>query len=375
MNMLRDLFEVPEPGPYLLCHSVGCLPRAARGEIDQALFAPWASQGSDGWPDWLAAIQRFRAALANLLNGFTDEFCPQPSVSAGLVSLLSGLPRFKGRDTLLASAHSFPSMGFAMKQCERLNYRLELLPEACDPGDPRTWEASISERVAAVVAMHVHSNTGVIAPVEEICRRARDCGVVSIIDICQSAGVMPLDLKLWNADAVIGSCVKWLCGGPGAAFLWVRRDLISSMEPLSVGWFSHADPFAFDIRDFRYADDAKRFWGGTPSIAPYVIASQGIATIAKITVDNLRRHNRSLISLVATTANIAIDMRGRGGTLCLTCTDVDALAAKLTKAKARYDRRERAVRLSFHVWNTDEEAHMIGSALRTSDVSLVPAWS
>lgn len=371
MSDHRTLFHVPTPGPYLLSHSVGCLPRSARKGLSRDLLAPWAARGSDAWPEWLAAVDRFRAAIAALLGGKPEELCPQQSVSAALTSFLSSLPLRPGRNVLLASAHSFPSIGFAMKQFERMGYALRLLPEAADPADPAVWVDAIDERVAVVVAMHVHSNSGKVAPVEDIARAARAAGALSIVDICQSVGIVPVELTRWGVDVAIGSCVKWLCGGPGAAYLWVREALIGECEPINVGWFSHADPFAFDIRDFVYAPDARRFWGGTPTIAPYTLATASIDTIAHIGIETIAAANRSLIAATAGEARLNLDMTRRGGTLCLTSPDVDAMAASLTSAGCRFDRRAEVVRLSFHIFNTAREARRVGRALRGHAAALV----
>ncbi|KKC27842.1 aminotransferase class V-fold PLP-dependent enzyme [Sphingomonas sp. SRS2] len=368
MNDARRLFEVPGPGAYLLAHSVGCLPVAARSAIDAALFAPWAGEASDGWPAWLDAIDGFRAAIAGLLGSRTELVCPQPSVSAALFSLLSGLPRVAGKDILVGSRQAFPSIGFAMRTCERLGYRLTLIDG--DPAAPSTWRDAIDDRVAAVVAMHVHSNSGHLSPIAEVTARARSMGAVSIVDVAQSAGILPIDAESWGIDAIIGSCVKWLCGGPGAGFLWASPGLIERATPLNVGWFSHADPFAFDIDDFRYAPDARRFWGGTPSIAPYVVATAGIETIAAIGVADILAHNRRLMDVFANAADVDLDMSMRGGTLCLQSDRPDAFAAALAHANARFDRRGNRVRMSFHIWNRDDEAVRIGAIARDFSIAL-----
>ncbi|MGH6780529.1 MAG: hypothetical protein ACREB5_00280, partial [Sphingomonadaceae bacterium] len=125
MNGARALFELPEGGPYLLSHSVGALPRAARARLEAAVLRPWAAKGSDAWGDWLGAIDDFRAVLAGLAGGTMADYCPQPNLSAGLFRLLSALPPEPGRNILLASDQSFPSIGFAMGGLERLGYRLE----------------------------------------------------------------------------------------------------------------------------------------------------------------------------------------------------------------------------------------------------------
>jgi selenocysteine lyase/cysteine desulfurase len=361
---------VPGPGPYLLSHSVGCLPRQAQRRLSQYLLAPWAKQGSDGWPAWLGAIDRFRSALGTLIGASPEDICPQPSVSAGVTSLISALPRARGRDVLLTSAHSFPSVGFALTAFERLGYRVEFLPETVDPADPQAWTGALDDRVAAVIAMHVHSNSGRVSPIEEIVTAARAAGAFSIIDVCQSTGILPVQLDVWGADAVVGSCVKWLCGGSGAGFLWVRRALIDDLEPIDIGWFSHENPFEFNIRGFRYASDARRFWGGTPSVAPFVLATAGIDTIVGIGQSEILEHNRRLIEAFAQRAGIAIDMANRGGTLCLVSNDTDVLVERLDALRCRSDRRGTVARLSFHAWNTIDEAQRVGQALNDLHVAL-----
>lgn len=366
----RDLFEVPGPGPYLFSHSVGCLPRATRARIEHDLLQPWAEEGSHGWDAWLAAIEAFRVAVARLLGGDVAEVCPQPSVSTALSNILSGLPREPGRDVLLVSAHAFASIGFAMRQLAPLGYRLEILPEEHSPIDPHTWADALGPHVAAIVPMHVHSNSGLASPTAEIAALARAAGAVTVVDACQSVGVLAVDPHSWGVDALIGSCVKWLSGGPGAGFLWVRRDLIGTLEPVQAGWFSHAEPFKFDIRDFRYADDARRFWGGTPAPGPCAIAASGIETVLGIGQPAVLAHNRRLIGVAAEAADTAFDMRDRGGTLCLV-GDVEAAEGALRTIGARFDRRSDILRLSFSIWNDEEQAAQIGRILGEHRLTLV----
>jgi selenocysteine lyase/cysteine desulfurase len=359
-----DLFEVPGPGPYLLSHSVGCLPRASRARLNRDLLDPWAEQGSDGWGTWLPAIDAFRAGVAGLIGAEIAEVCPQPSVSAALTAILSGLKCEPGRNVLLASAHAFATVGFAMRQLAPLGFRLELIPEDRNPIDPQSWADAIGPHVAAIVPMHVHSNSGLVSPITEIARLARAAGAIAVVDACQAVGVLPVEPHAWGVDALVGSSVKWLCGGPGAGFLWVRRELIGSFAPINAGWFSHENPFEFDIRNFRYADDARRFWGGTPAPAPCILAASGIETVTRVGVAAILATNRSLIEHMSEAADVRFDMRDRGGTLCLTCGDVDGAEASLRALGCRFDRRRDILRLSFHVWNDEEQARRIGTALR-----------
>ncbi len=360
-----DLFEIPPDGLYLLAHSAGCLPVRSRGELEAKLLAPWAASGAAAWDVWLPVFDDFRDGLARLLGGQRVDFCPQANLSAGLFALLSSLTLENGRHQILMSAHAFASIGFVAQTLERLGYRLALIDG--DPGDCATWEAAMTKDVAAVVPMHVHSNRGVVSPVAEIVALGRARGIVSVIDIAQSAGILPINLMAWDADAVIGSCLKWLCGGPGAGFLWANPKIIDRLKPLSVGWFSHENPFEFDIRDFRYAADARRFWGGTPSVAPFVLAASGIRQILDIGVETIFTHNRSLISRIAAATpdrwQAQLERTGKGGTLCLEPVDIEALSSALKSNGCRFDQRGDTLRLSFHIWNTHDEADIIAGCL------------
>ena len=354
---MRERFEVPPGGPYLLAHSVGCLPVTAR-ETLEAVLGPWANKGGEAWPSWLQVIDMFREYLAATLGGRAADYCPQPNVSAALFSLLSGMPRVKGRNTLLLSDQTFPTLGYVMMQFERLGFRIRWLEG--DPSDAGLWADAMTDDIAAVLVMHVHSNTNVVSPVADICATARERGIISIIDVAQSAGILPIDIPLWNADAVIGSCVKWLCGGPGAGWLWADPDRTAGFEPLKVGWFSHEEPFAFKLKDFRYAPDARKFWGGTPSVVPYALATAGLGQIMTIGGSEAAyAHNRRLLARAAP----HVDMTGKGGTLCLRPRDIGATMNRLHDAGCRFDRRDDILRLSFHLWNTEEEADIVAQCL------------
>ncbi len=359
-------FETPLGGPYLLAHSVGLAPAGARPALAASILDPWTDKG-DAWPDWLAAVDRFRDAVAALTSTRRDDICPQANVSSGLFALLTGLPQHKRRNVIVASAHSFPTIGFVAGNLERLGLTLRLLPEDQPPGDTQTWADAMGDDVAAVVVMHVHSNTGVVAPVADICAMARARGIVSIVDVAQSAGILPLDPVAWQADAVVGSCLKWLCGGPGAGWLWADPQATRDFQPLSVGWFSHDNPFAFDIRDFRHAPDARKFWGGTPSVAAHALATAGAEGIVETGVETVLNHNRRLIARVTDAAPqwpAQLDRNGKGGTICLQAGEAtDAIQARLTAAGCRFDRRGDTLRLSFHLWNTDEDADIVAGCL------------
>jgi kynureninase len=252
-----------------------------------------------------------------------------------------------------------------LQKAQRLGFELRLIPRAQDPADPQSWNAALTPDVFGALITHVHSNTGKVTPVKQITRTCADRGIFSIVDIAQSAGILPLSIDGFGADAVVGSCVKWLCGGPGAGFMWLRESVTADLEPLDVGWFSHADPFEMDIHSFRYADTARRFWGGTPSIAPYVFATQGLQLLAEIGIGTIIANNRELIGAfldsVHAEVRACIDPATMGGTLCIPLgNQLGCVSEALRSIQARFDCRGTVLRLSFHLCNSIEEATLIG---------------
>lgn len=361
-------FLVPGGGPYLLTHSVGCLPRVARAALDANFLRPWAERGGNAWPDWLAQVDDFRAALAQLLGGTPAEYCPQSNLSSGLAKLLLALPSSPANTrTLLAAEDSFPSLGFVLQKAERLGFETRLIPRARLPDDLATWSDALTPAVRVALVTHVHSNTGRVAPVAEITKLCRERGILCIVDVAQSAGILPLDLPDMGADAVLGSCIKWLCGGPGAGFLWIRPGLIDRLEPLDVGWFSHADPFEMDIHSFRYAPDARRFWGGTPSVAPFVVATASLRHLHMLGIEKIHAHNRRLVDMFRQALSPAWRARlpawPMGGTMCIALgQDFEAVTRALQSVGAQFDSRGDVIRLSFHACNTDDDALHVARA-------------
>jgi hypothetical protein len=210
-----------------------------------------------------------------------------------------------------------------------------------------------------------------VAPVAEIAGLCAERGILCIVDVAQSAGILPLRVATLGADVVLGSCIKWLCGGPGAGFLWIRPGLIERLEPVDVGWFSHENPFDMDIHSFRYAQDARRFWGGTPSIAPFVVAAASLRHIHSLGVEAIHAHNRRLVQVF--TDALPPAWRARlpawpfGGTICMALgADFDAVTAALAATGAQFDSRADVIRLSFHACNGEDDAlayrHISGDA-------------
>lgn len=343
---------VDHDGIYLLSHSVGLALRGSRDAATSVVDA-WEADPVDVWDVWLATVDGFRASLAGLIGADTRAICPQVNVSSGLVKLIGSLSWETSSPTILMSERAFPSMGFASSHA---GIEPRFVPRDADVTDPEVWSDLLVD-VDAVLVTHAHSNTGALSPVAEIAAVARERSIVSIVDVAQTTGVVPIDAARWSADAVLGSCVKWLSGGPGAGWMWVGDELLDRASPSDVGWFSHSDPFEMDIHRFRFADDALRFWGGTPSVSPFAVAQHAIDRIGEIGVDRIRAWNHERVDQLVDRLGERVvsphDRARRGGT-CIVAAD-PALDEHLASAGVGIDRRDVGLRLSPHVHTSADD--------------------
>ena len=366
--MHRDTFALGE-GIYLLNHSVGRPPRSAQATAKAGFFEPWQAGGGDPWDAWFAEVDRFRSAVGTLLNSPADNVCPQANLSSALTKIVHSLRRRIGRDTIVYTEADFPSMGFVLAMAGRAGFRLRCIPATADFGSLECWESTLDDDCCLALVTHVHSNTSRQVPVADICRLAREREVMTVVDVAQSAGIVPVDAVAWDADFIVGSCVKFLCGGPGAGFLWVSDRVLHECRPTDVGWFSHADPFEFDIHEFRYAESALRFWGGTPAVLPYAVAANSLETILDIGIERIRAHSLELTQTIVNSVPrkclfTPARPASRGGTVVLDFGEQQSAAAQaLTGAGVHFDVRRTGIRLSPHVYTSREEIGTVISCL------------
>ncbi len=362
--MFRDQF-LAHDGIYLLSHSVGLMPLTAKSAAEQAFFQPWQHADQQLWTAWLAAIDHFRQALARLLHSPADNFCPQSNISSALTKVIHALPGRNGNKQILLCEKDFPNIGFVLKKAEVLGVTAKFIPASEDTLDMAVWDKYLGDDTYAALLTQVYSNTGQQAPLAELLALLRQRGIVSIIDAAQAVGILPIDLQALQPDFLLGSCLKWLCGGPGAAFLWVNPEIVQQCEPIDVGWFSHRDPMAMNIRDFHYADNALRFWGGTPSILPFVIATCGIELLDDIGIERIRRHNQQLAQQLIDAIDdqyivSPLDASQRSGTLIVNFGEQQpAIEKQFQQAGIHCDSRSSGMRLSPHIYNSSDEMQRV----------------
>jgi kynureninase len=221
---------------------------------------------------------------------------------------------------------------------------------------------AIDERTLLVPLSHVLYKTAELQDVEAVQRRAQEVGAHVLLDAYQSAGAVPLDVSALNVAFATGGSVKWLCGGPGAGWLYVRPDLIERLEPALVGWQGHARPFAFEP-ELEYADGVARFLTGTPNVPALYAATAGYDVIEEVGVDRIRERSLALTQLVIRLANEAgyevtsrRDPARRGASVTVRVPGFEGVHKELAERQILCDfRPDVGLRLGPHFFNTETE--------------------
>ena len=357
---------------YLLNHSVGRPLKTSENDFAERFYEPWKKSNDEPWEKWLETINDFTLSLAKIFNAKKSEFCPQVNLSSGLTKILMSLKQVqKKKSVVLVSEIDFPGMGFALKKSLPEDCEIRFIPANEDITNSSIWDAYMTEDIDLVFVSHAYSNTGQLSPISDVISMARSRDIISILDIAQSAGIVPIDLTALKPDFMLGSSVKWLCGGPGAAYLWVNTERLSSCEPKDVGWFSHENPFEFDIHNFRYHDSALKFWGGTPVVAPFVIATNSINYFTKIGIKNIRKHNQALIAKTANEIDLEFvsprDEAIRGGTMILDFgSNQQKVLNHLQDNNIGVDLRSHGIRISPHIYNDEQDIDQLISVIKST---------
>lgn len=364
---MRDQFHVPDT--YFLTHSVGCLPKSTTDVLEQVYFKPWRENGGNAWDPWMDIVDDFRTSIGAMLGVKPANICPQSNVSSALTKILYSLPKREGRNVIVLSEQDFPTIGFVMDRAKTAGFEIRYVRG--DVTDPRAWANAIDDHTALVHITHSLSNTSHVLPVDDICELTRRARAVSVVDVAQSIGVLQIKTNTWEPDFITGTSVKFICGGPGACFLFVSDQMLDMCEPIDVGWFSHEDPFEMDINHFKFASDAMKFFGGTPSPAPLATATNAIKVWHSCGV--FKAHIRTqdildeLVSAVPAAQLISPnDPEQRGGTLVVNPNDRNAFQTALDASGIFCDVRDEGFRFSVHGYTSDTDVDILKSVFKAA---------
>lgn len=363
--MIRKNFHVPQT--YFLSHSVGCLPRRSKKTAEEAFLGPW--KDGQNWERWEGILDDYRVRIGSFIGAQKHNICPQVNIASGLTKIIHSLPRQIGKDVILMSKSAFPSNGFVAAQAKRAGYELRFVEG--DPTKIENWEAALDARVAIVHITHVLPFSSTILPAAKLCKLAKRFLALTIVDAAQSIGAVEVNVSKWDADFILGTGVKFLCAGPGASFLYASDTMLKICEPVDVGWFSHEDPFEMDIEQFRYAKDAMRFFGGSPSPQPLAMAVSALKLWAEIGAVNVQTRIQDHLTVLIEDIpdNVLISPReaaSRGATLVISPENAHVLRGALKSAQILHDERRAGFRFSVHGYTSEAEIDALKTCLKSA---------
>src|SRR6476659_447676 len=289
----RSEFPILEKAVYLISHSLGAMPRATYDHLHEYADA-WATRGVRAWAEgWWDMPVTIGNEVARIIGADPGSVVMHQNVSICQSLILSCFEPTPSRNKIVYSELNFPSVMYVYEAHARSG-ALHIETVKSDDGITVPLErmlAAIDETTLLVPFSHVLFKSAFLQDAKAIIDRAHEVGATVVLDTYQSAGTVPFSVKELNADFATGGSVKWLCGGPGAGYLYVRPDLQTKLQPKTTGWMAHEQPFAFDT-ELRYAPNITRFLHGSPAIPALYAAQSGYKIINTIGVENMREKNR-----------------------------------------------------------------------------------
>jgi kynureninase len=360
----RPEFPILNTCTYLVSHSLGAMPRQAAAYLQQ--FADeWSSRGVRAWNEgWWEIGRTTGDLLAPVLGVQTGTISMHQNVTVAQ-AIIASCHRFDGtRNKIVMTDLEFPSNMYLFEGFRRYGAEIVYVPSPdAMRSDLQGLLDAIDERTVLVPLSYVLFKSAYIQDAAAVIEKAHRVGARVILDVYQAAGAVPLAIEQLQADFAVGGSVKWLCGGPGAGYLYVRPDLAAQLSPAIVGWAAHAEPFVFAGGAIAYADAPERFQSGTPNVPSLYSARAGYEIVGQIGVPAIRekslRLTRQLIGL-AREAGFRVntpDTDGeRGGTVIVDVPDAKRVADELIRREVIVDYRPGAgVRMAPHFYNTAEE--------------------
>ena len=350
----RERFPILAETTYLINHSLGAMPAAAEERVLE-YARTWKTRGIRAWEEgWWEMSWTVGDQIARLIGAPPGSVSMHQNVTIAEAVVLSCFSFEGERRRIVYEEGNFPSV--------RYLYQAQREAEIVVAPDDAGVVAEIDERTLLLPVTHVLFKTGEIQDVEAIVERAHEHGALVVLDAYQSVGTVPLHATSLDVDFAVGGSVKWLCGGPGAAWLYVRPDLAEQLEPALTGWQAHTRPFAFEPEQ-DYAEGAARFLTGTPNVPALYAATAGYDVIEEVGVERIRARSVEQTALLVDLLEEAgfdvvspLDPARRGGTVVVRTPDFEAVGKELIARGVLCDYRpDVGIRLGPHFFNTDDE--------------------
>ena len=360
----RAEFPILEHYTYMISHSLGAMPRGVHERLREYADL-WNQRGIQAWEDgWWEMPSKVGDVLGRIIGAQPGTITMHQNVSVAEAIIASALDFSTRRNKVVYTDMNFPSVMYVWEARRRLGARVQMVKS--DDGitiDTGKLVDAIDEQTLVVPISHVLFRSAFIQDVPAIVEKAEKVGALVVLDCYQSAGTVPFNLKDLRVHFAVGGSVKWLLGGPGAGYLYVRPDLVDKYEPAITGWAAHAHPFDFKIGPIDYADGIMRWMHGTPAIAPLYQCLPGYMMVAEIGVEAIRAKSMRQTARMIERArgkgmriNSPLEPSRRGGSVVVDVPDGYNVCQELIRRKFLVDYRPGAgVRVAPHFYSTDDE--------------------
>ena len=360
----RDEFPILSRSVYMISNSLGAMPRGAARSLAEYADT-WATRGVRAWEErWWELAGELGSRLEAIIGAPAGSVSMHENVTTAEAVALSCVRPDRAKRTIVCTAMDFPSAVYLYKGQRDLGLDLHVVPALEDLSVPAERIAqAIDDRTAVVCLSHVLFRSSYIVNPAPVIEKAHAVGAMVVLDGYQSAGIIPVDVAALGVDFFVGGCLKWLCGGPGNAFLYTAPWVKAQTRPRLTGWLSRTAPFAFDIDATEVRGDGMAMMNGTPAIPAYYAALPGLDIIREVGVDRIRAASRGmtrrLLDLVDAAGFRSVasrDPERLAGTVAVDVPDAARVAATLNARDFVVDYRPGVgVRLSPHFYNTMDE--------------------
>lgn len=360
----RKEFPILENSTYLISNSLGAMPKSVFEKMKEYADI-WSTRGVRAWEEgWWEMAVNVGNYIAPLIGAGENEVTMHNNISLLQSMLISSFDYPLKRNKIVFTNLEFPSDMYVYKKlAPAFGAELEIIKseDGITPPTEKLIDA-IDYRTLLVPVSHVLFKSAYIMELKEIIEKAHLVGAIVIVDAYHSVGTIPFNVYELGIDILIGGVLKWLCGGPGGAFLWVNPELKKKMEPKITGWNAHKNPFNFE-EEMDFTDGPYKFMNGTPSIPSLYAVQEGPKIIAEAGVEAIRKKSMRQTSLIIKEAekagykiNSPLKSEKRGGTVSIDMPNSYEISKELIKRNILIDYRPGAgIRIAPHFYNADEE--------------------
>ncbi len=365
LEYYRSQFDSLKHCHHMISNSLGAMPNAAH-EAAAEYAHVWADRGVRAWAEtWWMLAHEVGNKIGRLMNAPVDTVSVHTNVTSAEAAVLSCFDFSGRRNKVVMVEMEFPSVKYIYTEwVNKHGGRVQRIP--CPDGVTIPTEQvvdAIDEETLLVPISHVLFRSSYIVDAKAMIEKAQRVGARVVLDVYQSLGSIPVDICELGADFAVGGCLKWLCGGPGTSFLYVREDLINELEPVYTGWLAHEAPFLFAESPIKRTNGAYRFLNGTPGVPAMYMARPGLDIVSEIGVERIRERSVEMTERILEAAadrnwktTTPKKVEERAGTVAIDFPDGAAIASELNARDFLCDYRPKAgVRLSPHFYNTDQE--------------------